>query len=276
MEKKLRITLPIKVLEVLESDIEEFGIKKNWLLNKIFFDLKDIPLNRKRIEGNTDIVQFTLNKQNQKDYYFFLEEKGIQNEAEFFREIITYYSEKSKKERELFIFSEIVERVRYAIEERKVIKIVFKDLRETSVEAYYLGSSNMEVMNYLFSYDLLKNEWKNYKLKNIDKVHITKEKFRIRDIRFVENVKNDFDPFLSKGKRVKIKLTEKGKKLFREMATNRPKVIEREEDIFLLECSEEKAKRYFSFFLDEVEIVEPIELRKWFKEKLEKALKKYD
>ena len=89
-------------------------------------------------------------------------------------------------------------------------------------------------------------------------------------------MKKDFDPFLSLGQNIKISLTKTGEKLFKELKTNRPKIIKKEDNIYFLEASQEKAKRYFSFFLDEVEILEPLELREWFKDKLKKAFEKYE
>ena len=43
----------------------------------------------------------------------------------------------------------------------------------------------------------------------------------------------------------------------------------------LVECSEQKAIAYFSQFIDEVEILEPLELREKFKKRLTNASKKY-
>ena len=101
MEKKIRITLSKKILEILESDMDEFLIKKNTLLNLIYEKLKT-EFSRVKInsDGDTQVIQFNLNKRNKENYYFFLEENNIQNESEFFRDIITYYALMRKKERD--------------------------------------------------------------------------------------------------------------------------------------------------------------------------------
>ena len=44
MEKKIRVTLPRKIVEILENDIEEFFIKKNTLLNYIYAEKICLPL----------------------------------------------------------------------------------------------------------------------------------------------------------------------------------------------------------------------------------------
>lgn len=276
MEKKIRVTLPKRILDILTEDMEEFKIKKNTLLNYIFENLK-MKFSKEgfKYSGESGVVQFNLNKKNKEYYYEFLLENGIQNESEFFREICIIYGEQSRKDRELFLFKELVERLKIATKEKKRIKITFQDGRETTVEPYFLGASKLELSNYIFCYNLDEDKWKNYKLKYVDKIYITKNKFMSRDEKFVESIRKDFDPFLSKGKKVIIKLTDNGEKIFKTIRVNRPKILNKKENLYELECSQEKAKRYFTFFLDEVEILEPKELREWFRNKLKKAYEQY-
>ncbi|WP_297488061.1 WYL domain-containing protein [uncultured Cetobacterium sp.] len=276
MEKKIRITLSKKILEILESDMDEFLIKKNTLLNLIYEKLKtEFSKIKIKSDGDTQVIQFNLKKKNKENYYFFLEENNIQNESEFFRDIITYYALMRKKEREAFLFEREVELLKIGIKERRVEKIIFNDKNEVEIEPYYLGCSKLELANYIFCYNIKENSWKNYKLKYINNIYLTKENFKVRDKKFIESVKKEFDPFLSKGKIVKVRLSNSGEKLFKEIRVNRPKLLEKIDSIYVLECSEEKAKRYFSYFLDDAEILEPISLRSWFEKRLEKALNKY-
>ena len=279
MEKKIRVTLPRKIVEILENDIEEFFIKKNTLLNYIYAEKIKENQEKKFIypyKGETSVIQFNLNKKNLEGYYNFLEENNIQNESEFFREILIEYASLGKKKRECFLFKDIVERINYSIKEKRTIKIVFRDEKNIEVEPYLIESSKLEVMNYLFCYNLREGKWKNYKIKYIKSIYIKNTSFKLRDKEFIDKMKDNFDPFISFGQYIKIKLTPGGKKIFNEIETNRPQVIKIDKDEYILECSHEKAKRYFSFFLDEVEILEPQDLREWFKEKYRKALIKYE
>jgi len=279
MEKKIRVTLPRKIVEILENDIEEFFIKKNTLLNYIYAEKIKENQEKKFIypyKGETSVIQFNLNKKNLEGYYNFLEENNIQNESEFFREILIEYASLGKKKRECFLFKEIVERINYSIKEKRTIKIVFRDEKNIEVEPYLIESSKLEVINYLFCYNLREGKWKNYKIKYIKSIYIKNIFFKLRDKAFVDKMKDNFDPFISFGQHIKIKLTTGGKKIFNEIETNRPQVIKIDKDEYILECSHEKAKRYFSFFLDEVEILEPQDLREWFKEKYRKAIIKYE
>lgn len=279
MEKKIRVTLPRKIVEILENDIEEFFIKKNTLLNYIYAEKIKENQQKKFVypyKGETSVIQFNLNKKNLEGYYNFLEENNIQNESEFFREILIEYASLGKKKRECFLFKDIVERINYSIKEKRIIKIVFRDEKNIEVEPYLIESSKLEVMNYLFCYNLREGKWKNYKIKYIKSIYIKNTSFKLRDKEFIDKMKENFDPFISFGQYIKIKLTTGGKKIFNEIETNRPQIIKIDKDEYILECSHEKAKRYFSFFLDEVEILEPLELRTWFKEKYRKALIKYE
>lgn len=278
MEKKIRITLQKTIAEILENDINEFSIKKNTILNYIYEEFtKNVQeldfINYSKDE--TAIVQFNLNKKNREGYYSFLEEHNIQNESEFFRGILTCYATYGKKKRELFLFREVVDRINYSIKEKKLIRIMFRDGKSIEVEPYLIESSKLEVTNYIFCYNLKEKSWKNYKIKYISSIYVKKNQFKMRDKEFIQKMKVNFDPFISFGQKVKVKLTKNGEKLFEELHTNKPKVLKVKSDEYTLECSEEKAKRYFSFFLDEAEILEPLSLRNWFKNKYEKALAKY-
>jgi hypothetical protein len=77
-----------------------------------------------------------------------------------------------------------------------------------------------------------------------------------------------------------VKLTEEGAKRYNKLATNRPKVIAKDgaecdevngAGIYTFECSEKLAKVYFPQFLSGADILEPRDLRLWFKEEFEKA-----
>ena len=93
---------------------------------------------------------------------------------------------------------------------------------------------------------------------------------------YLKNLKINYDPFLSYQKRVKVKFTEEGERLFGVIHYNRPKELAKGSNgEMLVECSEQKAIAYFSQFIDEVEILEPLELREKFKKRLTNASKKY-
>lgn len=276
MEKKIRITLLKSVIDILESDLDSFKVTKNYLLNYIFEHMKDERLGDNFVfEGEKGVIQFNLNKKNMKIYYDFLMEKKIQVEADFIRKLIYRYANQSRKNRELFVFHTSIERLEAAIKGSKGAKIHFKDGRGVSVLPFYIGSSKLELSNYLFCYDFDEERYRNYRISNIDTVFITQEQIEWKNMEFVNKVVRNFDPFLSQDKRIKAKLTLEGEKLLREVKLNRPEIISKKDGFYEFQCSEEKAKRYFTYFLDEIEILEPLNLREWFMVKYANAYKKY-
>ena len=66
-------------------------------------------------EEKKEIIQFNLNKKNKNIYYDILFENNIQIEAEFIRKMIYRYTYQSKSSRELFLYRDIVDRLKYSI-----------------------------------------------------------------------------------------------------------------------------------------------------------------
>ena len=279
MSKKIKVTLPQNIYEIIKNDIDDFNITSNHFMNYIFLNLNE---KYKNFKGNPTIaeqskekssIQFNLNKASNLIYYDVLRENNAQNESEFMRSLLIRYATNPKNKRELFIFRESVERLNLAIKDKKNVYITFNDNRKVKVSPYYIGSSDLEIANYIFCYDYLEEKYKNYKLSYLNQVYTTSETGNWEDKKYINDVIKNFDPFLSKGQVIKIRLSERGKKLFKAIKINRPKLINSKDDIFEFEASEEQIKRYFTYFLDDATIIEPIELKKWFIEKYENALK---
>ena len=251
----------------------------NHFMNYIFLNLNE---KYKNFKGNPTIaeqskekssIQFNLNKASNLIYYDVLRENNAQNESEFMRSLLIRYATNPKNKRELFIFKESVERLNLAIKDKKNVYITFNDNRKVKVSPYYIGSSDLEIANYIFCYDYLEEKYKNYKLSYLNQVYTTSETGNWEDKKYINDVIKNFDPFLSKGQVIKIRLSERGKKLFKAIKINRPKLINSKDDIFEFEASEEQIKRYFTYFLDDATVIEPIELKEWFIEKYENALR---
>lgn len=278
--KKIKVTIPKNVYDIIKNDIEDFAISNNHFMNYIFFNLKDsyeeyntknmdIPL----LNNEKKFIQFNLNKENSLIYYDVLRDKKVLNESEFMRNLILKYSSNQKSVRELFVFKEVVERINLAIKDKKNVVITFNDERKVKVTPYYIGSSDLEIANYIFCYDLEEKKYKNYKLSNLKQAYTLSEMGKWDEEEYIQNTIKNFDPFLSQGRKIVVKLSEEGIRILKVSKVNRPKIIAEKENIFEFECSQEQAKKYFSYFLDEALILEPLELREWFQKKFENALK---
>ena len=268
MEKKLRITVPNEIYKIIESDLEDFRITKNFLCNYIFENSKGFKqIYNYKYNGSKKIIQFNLNKKNLENYYSFLAEKKIEVEAEYFRNIFFYYAQQSKKSRELFIFKNITEKIMCGVENKKKIIVTFADGTKKTISPYYMASSELELKNYLFSYDEEEKKFKNFTLRNIKAVYVTEKKVYEGENDFVREVIENFDPFLSYSRRVKVKFTDEGLEILKKIKTYRPKLLKQEGNICVFQCSELQGKRYFSIFWNEAEILKPLELRNWFRER---------
>lgn len=279
MSKKIKVTLPQNIYEIIKNDISDFNMTSNYFMNYIFLNLND---KYKNFKGNPAIaeqskekssIQFNLNKESSLIYYDVLRDNNAQNESEFMRSLLIRYATNPKNKRELFIFKESVERINLAIKDKKNVYITFNDDRKVKVSPYYIGSSDLEIANYIFCYDFSEEKYKNYKLSYLKQVYTTSEVAKWEDSDYIEDVIKNFDPFLSKGQVIKVRLSENGKKLLKTIKINRPKLISEDGDLFEFEASDEQIKRYFSYFFDEATVIEPIELKEWFIEKYENALK---
>ena len=273
--KKIRVTIPKYMGDILKYDAVEFDRSKNYLLNYLVKNYKmlkgkSIPL----FEGEKKIVQFNLNKENKDLYQEVYIRSEFETEASFIRNLIYGYISQSKVIRERFIFEKLIKKIQNGIKDKKKIKIKFEN-SEKIVSPYNILYSSMEVSNYLFCYSEEDKDYKNYRLYNIKYVYVLEESRRVGDEEYIKRVRNDFDPFLSYNMLVAIRLSSEGKKNYDRIKTNRPKLIKKLEDRWIVEGSEEKIKRYFSYFMSDIEILSPMNLRQWFYEEGIKIVEKY-
>lgn len=282
MYKKIKVTVPKNIYDIIENDISDFNLSNNNFMNYIFANLKNNYEKKEKkvddiiVSDEKKVIQFSLNKRNTAIYYDVLKDKKIQNESEFIRNLLFKYTTNSKNMRELFIFKEIVERINLAIKDKKNVFITFYDDRKVKITPYFIGSSELEIANYIFCYDHDEKKFRNYKLNKIKEAYTSSELGKWDNISYIRKTIKNFDPFLSDGNIVKVKLTGKGINFLNNLKTNRPKILKINENIYEFKSSQEQAKRYFAYFLDEATILEPEELKEWFKKKYENALKNYD
>lgn len=221
-----------------------------------------------------EVIQFNLNKLNCELYYIVLKEHSVENESEFFRNIFFKYLDNPRYIREQILFSEIFKKIEIAIKEKKKINIKYSGEIRT-INPYFIKVSSVEDCSYIFSYCEKNKDYRNYRVAKIQSISLSKRDIEFLDCDYIKNIDKNFDPFLSLGKNITIKINEKGKELFKRAIVNRPKVLEKNSDIWKLQCTTKLAKVYFTQFLSDVEIIEPFELREWFKQKYEEVAKLY-
>ena len=278
--KKLKALIPIFMNEVIEHDLDKFNLKKNRFLNIIFerFIVNDknkyLIYNEivdKRKEANTNI-QFNLNKTN--EIVFNAKNASLEEDAILLRSMLYTYINNPVDLREKFIFQDKYNVINEAIKKKFKLSITFHNENRV-IEPVFISRSNEERFNYICSYCYKKGQIVNYRLSNIEKCNVLygEEQDKVKDYD-IEEIKDNFDPYLSYNKEVKIKLTKKGKRYY-EIFTYKPKILSIDGDIYTIEASLFKAQLFLGAFWDEVEVLEPKELRDWMKNKIESMAKLY-
>lgn len=272
---KLRVTLPKENINILRRDMEDYEINENRLYNLIYENMNFVFNHEEKksvYKEETELVQFTLTKENYCKYA--IPENLKIKKAIFFRQIFLQYTAKNPYEREMIIFRENVEKIEKAIEKNRKIEVKFKT-REDVLAPYFIASLNKENRNYLVSRSSYKEMIVSYRIKNIRKAEILQEEREDFDKEYVKELKKNFDPFLSYGNRIKVKFTPEGVTHYEKIITNRPKLLEKNDNEWIFEANEYKALLYFSGFMDMVEIIEPQDLREKIIEKIKRMNKIY-
>lgn len=279
---KIRVTVPSFVGDIIDNDIEDFQTNKNEFFNNLFknwdFEFKDKKFSYDKT--STKLIQFQLSKKNLSTYYDMNQKfKNIYEHfstAEYFRQMYISYISLIKVRRERIIFRDIVEKIEKAIESNKVIRISANE-KSFDLEPYFIKDMEKETRTYLCSYCLTSEQYRAFRIVNINSVKLLSLTFKNRNPKYIMELEENFDPFLSYGSFVKVRLSNEGINKYNRIITNRPKLVEKISDnVWKVEASEFKAELFFSGFLDDVEIIEPINLRNKIYSKLKKAVDKYE
>ena len=271
--KKARVTVSDFMNEIITGDSEYFKLPVGRIGNIIFKYYMDKDLNKVEL-GNFsgEVIQFNLNKKNEEIFIDTLIRNKIQTEAEYWRNIFFTYINNLRYKREEILFENKFKDIREAIKTEKKIKIKYhKYIR--LVNPYFIKVSDSENRSYLFCYCEKNNDYRNYRISEIEEIWLTNE---IRDKKYIDDVRKNFDPFLSYKNRVKVKFTEKGIELYEKVIANRPRLIEEKDGIYTFECDNKLAMIYFAQFYSEVKILEPEELKTILKKELKKTIEIYE
>jgi len=274
--KKVRVTVSDFMNEIITGDSEYFKLPVGRIGNIIFKYYMDKDLNKVEL-GNFsgEVIQFNLNKKNEEIFMDTLIRNKVEIEAEYWRNIFFTYINNLRYKREEILFENKFKDIREAIKTEKKIKIKYhKYIR--LVNPYFIKVSDSENRSYLFCYCEKNNDYRNYRISEIEEIWLTNEKNEIRDKKYIDDIRKNFDPFLSYKNRVKVKFTEKGIELYEKVLANRPKLIEEKDEIYTFECDNKLAMIYFAQFYSEVKILEPEELKTILKKELKKTIEIYE
>lgn len=276
MTKKIRVAIPNFIVKTIKTDANEFGFTINGFYNEIFnLYVKDkIKLELVQKSKNNDIVQFNLSKKNFELYTSILRMYSMKNETEFWKRIFFNYSDKPKYKREELVFQNTIKLIKYGIKNELKMEVKYKDKVEI-FEPYFIKYTELDETNYIYAYSEESRGYGSYKLSQVKVLRYLEEKQEHNNKEYLASVAANFDKYLWCFCEVKIKLTDKGLECYNSDNDWKPRIESVVENVYTFYCSLENAKKYFINFLEEAEILEPSELRIWFKEKFEKAMKRY-
>ena len=114
----------------------------------------------------------------------------------------------------------------------RICKVWFNN-ETRMIEPYLLEINPDDKFYYLVAYDYKKSDLRCFKFYNIKEIRILEQKLRfLKEYRDrIEGIRNNFDPFLSYGHILKVRFTEKGIDRFEKSPHNRPKFIEKNENL---------------------------------------------
>ena len=273
--KKVRFTISDFMNEIIKSDSEYFKLQIGKIGNKIFNYYIDKNLNKVELEDSSgEVIQFNLNKSNEEIFMDTLIRNKIETEAEYWRNIFFTYINNLRYKREEILFEKNFKNIEKALKDRNKIKIKYHNYIRL-INPYFIKVSDSESRSYLFCYCEKNTDYRNYRVSEIEEIWFTNEKIEIKDKKYIDEVYKNFDPFLSYKNRVKVKFTEKGLDLYEKVLINRPRLLNKDNNIYTFECDSKLAMIYFAQFFSLIEILEPQELREKLQNELENTLKIY-
>ncbi len=296
--EKVRFTAPYFIYEIIEKDSIDFNISTNSLCNKIteIYHNKSLKKYDELQEKHTKPIQFNLNVNNA-ELKAKIKEKitQTQTESEHYLSMFFQYCLNPQYIREQILFDSPYSNIKRAIKLKEQINIKFKE-QTRIIEPYFITNYETEANNYIYCYCYQNSNFVVYKLSTITDVKLTGIKQKQRNEEKIKQIRANFDPYLSFGHKVVVRFTEKGLKMLDKFKHNKPKLFKNQEEklpnkqnnkktiksdnenknIIAFECSDLKAKLFFPGFFNEAEILEPVELRNYFKEKALKMCEIYN
>ena len=179
--KKVRVTISDFMNEIIKSDSEYFKMPVGRIGNIIFKYYMDKNLNKVEL-GNFsgEVLQFNLNKNNDEIFMDTFVRSRVETEAEYWRNIIFTYINNLRYKREEILFEKIFRKIKEGMESKRKIKIKYhKYIR--LVNPYFVKVADDENRSYLFCYCEKNNDYRNYRISEIEEVWFTNENIEIKD-----------------------------------------------------------------------------------------------
>lgn len=211
--------------------------------------------------------------------------------GKYLRAVIEEYCELPFIKRERIIKKDIYEKIVNACQNHNILKIHIVNQISTQlfyVYPYKIVTDPLSTRSYLVCYSRkAEDDDKNkviasFSLSRLNMPTTLKGTFTLTksQITTIEQtlINNSAAYLIGKTEQIKVKLTNKGKQIYKTKLTSRPQKIDSlsTDDIYVFNCSHHQIYNYFFSFGGEAEIISPIELRYKFMSAYTNAVDKYN
>ena len=211
----------------------------------------------------------------------YIENLLLQNESlsSYYRRLFTAYSQKTKNEREKILFKENYSLLMKSVKKGVKVCISFANnnvIKGASV--YTVCATKEELFNYVLFYNGKQNV--TARLAAVKTVSLLAEKSEIPEgnadlFRRQAECAPQYPMYNTDREPIKVRLTEKGKELFKKIYLYRPTPVSVEGDIYTFNCSANQLLYYFERFGDSAIILSPKKLGVFMRNYYYFAYKKY-
>ena len=265
-----------KLLKVINENVDK---NQNELLEQIVNIIQ--KNDNLELEKKTEIINLKPTKLSEK-HILFIENNLIKNSSisSFYRNLFTSYAHIPQNYRELIIFKDIYDVIVESIEkDRKVCITLNNGDTLNEVNIYKIDSSKEELFNYVLihtgrsSLTLRMSKIKYVSLLNT-KREIPEECINMFERQIKYGVQYPF--YHASEEPVIVRLTDRGKDLFKRFYLYRPIPDKIEGDLYYFNCSHNQVSHYFKRFGPDAIIISPIGLTGAMQRYYFKAGRKYD
>lgn len=271
-----------ELTQVLEKLENPYGEKA---LARLLTAYKEELLNTVTSYGKGQSFKFRINNEN---YEYLTSDDRCQEEqyydehiGKYIKALIEEYARLPFVAREQIYFAERIERIETAIEKNKWIKVKMQSGAEYDVRPFKLLADKNNTYNYLVALSKDGKAW-SYRISNLKDIKVIKSKaakinHSEKALLHKELEKKGVQFLGNDSEKIKVLLTDAGKKMYNSMLFLRPDYIDvEEESIYCFDCTALQIEFYFFKFGKEARIVEPQHLKEKFINGYADAMKFYE
>lgn len=235
-------------------------------------------------EGNyTKDLQFIVSKENldlfEEIIAVYLKNRSI---SQFFREMLIMYTSFAMDKRQEIMFKDPINKIKRIISNHKKALVSFTDGARKTIEFYDIAGTGEQIFNYVIGVESDgkgKREIVSYRIQSLKTViELPNSDVEIKDdeIEKLELMKYQGPVFaINEILDVKVKLTERGKTLWRVWIHDRPKPYKIEENLYYFKADLFHLIIYFYKFGTEAKILSPEKIKNFMRDCFEEAYKLY-